>query len=197
MNTRKAVFIFICGAFFSFLLMSGVEKIYSISKAAQERKQNLKELKYMREAVLLSDCIFRERFPVSPTVVKETLENIDKLLPKYFPDGPFTRKDFIAMAWLESAFNQYETGTHGEKGIFQIMPGEFRDFKVTKNKYDLLVNAEICMLVLKGKFNKFPDYKRAIIAYNGVVKTRKGNWSEKYWLAFEKRREVVETLIGS
>jgi len=196
MRIKKLIF-FVLGALSMLVIVLAIQKVVTFSDFVKHCKENQMEDKYLRESVLLSDCIFREHLPVSPTVIKEMLQQIDVLLPKYFPNGPYTREDFIAMGWLESAFNQYETGTHGEKGIFQIMPGEFRECRVKKNKYDIAVNTELCMYVLKTKFDKYPDYKKGIIAYNGVIKNKRGKWNEKYWKAFEKRRSVIETLFNS
>lgn len=182
----------------SLVLVLGFGEVVELSiSLSKQHKATAKELQYYKEATLLTDCLYREGMPVSTKTIKETLETIDKELPKYFPNGPYTREDFIAMAWLESAFNQYEGGTHGEKGIFQIMPDEFDANDVKLNKYDIDVNTSLCMTVLKAKWDKFPDYKKAIIAYNGVVRNKRGKWNEKYWKAFEKRRSVVDTLFNS
>jgi hypothetical protein len=194
MNRTKAILITIV---ISSILTLGVEKIISLLAIARQYKAASIELRYYKEATLLTDCLYRDGVPVSTKTIKEVLETIDCLLPKYFPNGPYTREDFIAIAWLESGFNQYEIGTHGEKGIFQIMPDEFDENNVKLNKYDISTNTQMCMMVLGDKFQKFPDYKKAIIAYNGVVRTKRGKWSEKYWKAFEKRRGVVETLFNS
>jgi hypothetical protein len=181
----------------SSILTFGIEKVISLSSLAKQYHSTTKDLQYYKESTLLTDCIYREGTPVSTKTIKETLETIDKLLPKYFPNGPYRREDFIAMGWLESGFNQFEIGTHGEKGIFQIMPDEFNSNSVKLNKYDIETNTQMCMLVLKDKYAKFPDYKKAIIAYNGVIRTKKGKWNEKYWKAFEKRKSVVDTLFNS
>jgi transglycosylase-like protein with SLT domain len=178
----------------SSILTLGIEKILSLPTVLGSQKN---DLRYFKEATLVTDCLYREGTPVSTKTIKETLETIDRLLPKYFPNGPYTREDFVAMAWLESGFNQYEIGTFGEKGIFQIMPDEFNDNSVKLNKYDIETNTQLCMTVLKAKWQKYPDYKKAVIAYNGVIRNKKGRWNEKYWQAFEKRRSVVEALFNS
>ena len=179
------------------ILTLGIEKLIHLPSIMKTYHHNLKDLHYYREATLITDCLYREGTPVSTKTIKETLEAIDKFVPKYFPNGPYSREDFIAMAWLESGFNQFEIGTHGEKGIFQIMPDEYKENSVKLNKYDININTELCMSVLQSKFHKYPDYKKAVIAYNGVIRTKKGRWSEKYWKSFEKRRSVVETLFNS
>ena len=55
---------------------------------------------------------------VNVEVVESTIKAIDRYLPKYFPIGPFTRQDFLALVMAESSFHQYEVGKSGERGIF-------------------------------------------------------------------------------
>lgn len=160
-------------------------------------KQVRKELSYYQQAAVLNDLLFREGTPVHMTVVVSMLKEIDKNLAKCYPEGPFTRNDFIALAWVESEFKQYIGGTHGEKGIFQIMPDEFHDYNVHTNYYNVDVNTHMAFRVLDGKYKKYKDYKKAIQAYNGVVKLKNGKWSEKYWHSFEKRRIAVDLVLNA
>lgn len=153
------------------------------------------ELEYYQQAAALNDILFREGTPVHINVVVQMLKEIDKNLLKYYPEGPFTRTDFIALAWVESEFKQYEGGTHGERGMFQIMPDEFQDFSIHKNYYNVDVNTEMAFRVLQSKYKKYPDYKTAIMAYNGLVKGKGGHYSQKYWIAFEKRRLAIELVL--
>jgi hypothetical protein len=155
-----------------------------------------KELEYYKEASTLNDLLFRENTPVHMKVVVQMLKAIDKNLLIYYPEGPFTRNDFIALAWVESEFKQYEGGTHGERGIFQIMPCEFADYNIRKNYYDIDLNTEMGFRVLNGKYKKHKDYKKAIMAYNGLVKFKSGHYSQKYWRAFEKRRIAIDLVLG-
>jgi soluble lytic murein transglycosylase-like protein len=97
---------------------------------------------------------------------------------------------------VESEFKQYEGGTHGERGIFQIMPCEFADYNIRKNYYDIDLNTEMGFRVLNGKYKKHKDYKKAIMAYNGLVKFKSGHYSQKYWRAFEKRRIAIDLVLG-
>jgi hypothetical protein len=165
-------------------------------KPRVELKGIEKELHYYKEAALLNDLLFREGLPVHVHVVVDMLKAIDKNMAKYYPDGPFTRNDFIALAWIESAFHQYEGGTHGERGIFQIMPDEFGDFNIHKNYYDVNVNTKMAFRVLDGKYKHYKDYKKAIMAYNGLVRFKSGRYSQKYWKAFEKRRIAVDLMLN-
>ena len=164
-------------------------------KSHAELKGIEKELRYYKEAALLNDLLFREGLPVHVHVVVDMLKAIDKNMAKYYPEGPFTRNDFIALGWVESGFHQYEGGTKGERGIFQIMPDEFHDFSVHKNYYDVNVNTRMAFRVLDGKYKKYPDYKKAIIAYNGLV-YHKGKLSQKYWKAFQKRKIAVDMVLN-
>jgi hypothetical protein len=154
------------------------------------------ELAYYKQAAELNDLLFREGLPVHMNVVVTMLKEIDKNLIKYYPNGPFTRNDFIALAWIESGFHQYEGGTHGEKGIFQIMPDEFHDFNVNKNYYDVTVNTHMAFRVLNGKYKRYPDYKKAIMAYNGLIRFKSGRYSQKYFKAFEKRKIAVDLVLN-
>jgi len=156
-----------------------------------------KELDYYKQAAVLNDMLFRDGIPVNTNVVVSMLKEIDKNIIMYYPQGPFTRNDFIAMGWLESEFRQYERGTHGEKGIFQIMPDEFKDFDIHKNYYSVDVNTKMAFRVLDGKYQKYKDYKLAIMAYNGLVKLKSGHYSKKYWKSFEKRRIAVDLVLNA
>ncbi len=154
------------------------------------------ELEYYKQAAALNDLLFRENTPVHMNVVVAMLKEIDKNLAQFYPNGPFERTDFIALAWVESEFKQYEGGLHGERGIFQIMPDEFRDFDVHKNYYNVDVNTAMAFRVLTEKYRKQHDYKIAIIAYNGLI-YHKGKLSEKYWRAFEKRKIAIDLVLGT
>ena len=154
------------------------------------------ELAYYQQAAKLSDSLFKEGTPVRLSIVVELLKQIDKKLPVWYPNGPFRRNDIIALAWVESEFRQFEVGTHGEKGIFQIMPGEFKDYNVHKNYYDVDLNTEMAFRVLDTKFKKHGDYKKSIMAYNGLVHFKNGKYSEKYWKAFEKRKITIDLVLG-
>jgi hypothetical protein len=177
---------------FPILMDSGV--VFA-GRPASELEKTKEELHYYKDATKLNDLLFREGIAVHMNVVVSMLKEIDKNLVKYYPEGPFTRNDFIALAWIESAFNQYEVGTKGEKGIFQIMPDEFNDFSVKKNYYEVNVNTRMGFRVLKGKYDKYHDYKKAIIAYNGLV-YHHGKLSQKYWKAFEKRKIAVDMVLN-
>lgn len=152
---------------------------------------------YKWQARQIHERLRRDGLPTTPAVVEKTLWTIDQRLPQYFPDGPFTREDMIALAWLESGFHQREGGAHGERGLFQIMPDEFQRWHVTKDFYDIDVQTQMALRVLRYKRSKWHDYKLTIHAYNGLVHLRNGKLSEKYWRAFIKRKITVEELLGT
>lgn len=154
------------------------------------------ELKYAQEANAIKELLVQSGIPTNIKVIEKMLKAIDHDIPKYFPNGPYTRNDFIALAWLESAFHQHEIGTHGERGLFQIMPDEFDDYRVKESFFDIDVNTKMGFRVLDDKYKHWNDYKKGIQAYNGVIKLKNGKWSEKYWKQFEKRKVAVDLLLG-
>lgn len=194
MNKLHKTVLAVVGAIILVLVVHSLDQFF-VPKAHVKSPEEI-ELDYYKEASRLSDVLFKEGTPVRLAVVVELLKQIDKKLPVWYPNGPFRRNDIIAMAWLESEFRQFEVGTHGEKGIFQIMPGEFKDYNVHKNYYDVDLNTEIMFRVLDGKFKKHGDYKKSIMAYNGLVHFHNGKYSEKYWKAFEKRRIAVDLVLS-
>lgn len=178
-------------------LVSLGEEAPSVPRSYVDTNTGDKDLLYYQQALVLKKFLATQKIPATTKVIAKTLKAIDVNVAKYYPNGPFTRNDFIALAWLESAFHQYENGTHGEKGLFQIMPDEFAGWRVTQNFYDINVNTRMAFRVLNGKYVEWHDYKKAIQAYNGVIRLKNGKWSEKYWNAFSKRRAIVETLFNS
>lgn len=158
-------------------------------------KASESEVQYHVEADRLASYLYRSNVAVRTDVIVETLKAVDKYLPKYFPSGPYKRQDFIAMALAESCFNPYLIGKAGEKGVFQIMEESSSDMGVTKNQFDVETNTELAMFVLSQKFQKFPDYKKAIIAYNGYV-VKHGKLSEIYWKRFSEFRRVIDDVLG-
>ncbi len=154
------------------------------------------ELEYYKQAAKLNDLLFSKGTPVNMDVLVSVLKEIDVNVAKYFPNGPFTRTDFIAMGWLESEFRQFEVGTHGERGIFQIMPNHFVNYKITKNYYAVDVNTRMAFRVLGHKYEKWHDYKTAIMAYNGLVKFKNGRYSQQYFSTFNKRKVEVELALS-
>ena len=168
-------------------------------KSVVERAETVnvvsRQLQYYREAERINDYYSRNNTMTRIVVIRETIQAIDNYLPKYFPDGTFTRNDLIAMAMVESGFDQYLMGSHKEYGIFQIMPEACKDANVHRNQFDIKVNTELALFVLAQKYTIHPDYETALIAYNGLVK-KNGKISKIYWKKFIKTRRVVDDLLS-
>lgn len=194
MNTiQKMAFVILVTFLLSVLMDRGFVIGYNYY---QTSKGSDKELSYYKQASKINDLLFSIGTPVRDEMIVNILKNIDKQVASYYPNGPFTRNDFIALAWTESEFRQYEHGTHGERGVFQIMPCEFKEFYIHKNYYDPDVNTEMCFRVLNGKYMKFKDYKVAIMAYNGLIKMSNGKYSQKYWNSFYKRKLAIDLALN-
>ncbi len=195
---QKYLIVFLAGAGLTvFLTWFGSVCIYkyvSLVENSSKISDITTELTYYKEAEEINDYYARFNINTRVDVVRKTLMAIDTLLPKYFPKGPYTRKDLLAMAMVESSFNQYLVGRHKEYGIFQILPESCAWMGITKNQFDVDVNTELALFVLKEKFKKHKNYKMGIIAYNGVV-IRKGILNESYWDKFIKYRRALDDII--
>ncbi len=175
---------------------TGVSKVNALRDRAAQTVETQKELAYYTEAEKINDYYYSRGVETRINVIRQTLRAVDKYLPKYFPEGPFNRRDFIAMAMVESNFNQYLVGTRKEFGIFQLMPESCKWAGVSKNQFDIEVNTEMAMFVLQAKHKERKEYKMTIIGYNGVVKTSKGTVSTVYWDKFKKARNAVDDILG-
>jgi hypothetical protein len=178
---------------------AGVVQATHAVKHLREKAQRVERaeaaLKYHVEAEKINDYYSRSKITTRAVVIRQTLEAIDKNLPNYFKDGPYTRRDLIAIAMVESYFNQYLVGKHKEYGIFQLLPSSAEWAGVSTNHFDIEVNTQMALFVLKKKHDQHKDYKMGIIAYNGVVKSR-GKISEVYWDKFVKARNAVDDILG-
>ena len=157
-------------------------------------KSTQAELINYKIAAKINDYYYRFNKPVRIKVVHQVLNSLDTYLPRYFPEGPYTKKDLLAIAMVESNFEQYLTGKKKEYGIFQIMPESSKWMGVAKNQFDVAVNTELALFVLQKKYEQHKDYKIGIIAYNGLVK-RRGKLSEDYWERFIKYRRAIDDIL--
>lgn len=136
-----------------------------------------------------------KKFVPDARVIEHVLRAIDTQLPNYFPNGPFVREDFIAIAMLESDFHQFELGTSGERGIFQIMKVHVRGEKTWERMYNIDVNTKYSMKIMSEKYNERKDFRKTIIAYNGYVINRRGQLITKYWRTYLKHKEIVTEIL--
>lgn len=164
-------------------------------RLVNEIKNTRIETVNLKNAAKISDYYYRFDVATRISIINDVGEWVDHYLPKYFPEGPFTKKDFLAIAMVESSFNQYLTGRDGEYGIFQILPESSEWMGIKKNQFDVRVNTELSMFVLKKKFDEHKDYKISIIAYNGMAKKR-GKLSEEYWDKFIRYRRALDDILG-
>lgn len=164
------------------------------SQHIQQVQSLNRELLHYKVASKITDYYYRFNKPVRVKVVHDILDALEIYLPKYFPDGPYTTKDLLAMAMVESNFDQYLTGGDGEYGIFQILPASSRWMGVSKNQFNINVNTELALFVLKKKYEKHRDYKIALIAYNGIVK-RNNQINEDYWDKFVQYRRALDDIL--
>lgn len=124
---------------------------------------------------------------VDPKVVKQVVDLSYRLTPEVFPNGPFTPKDIITIAMIETDFNPYIVGKYGEIGIWQILDPE-------GNAFSMEGNCKAALDTLKEKYDLRGNYKMAIIGYNGVSVNNKGKMYLGYWNRFAKARELVERM---
>lgn len=136
-----------------------------------------------------------ERVVPDLRVIEHVLRSIDQYLPKYFPNGPFTREDFIAIAMLESDFHQFEIGTSGERGIFQIMKIHVKSEKSWERMYGIDLNTKYSMIIMRDKYQKRQDFRKTVIAYNGYVVNKRGQLIAKYWRLYLKHKEIVHAIL--
>lgn len=117
--------------------------------------------------------------------------NIIKCSKKYIFE-PFSYKDMLAIAFIESNFKANEIGKLDEKGTWQILDWT-NELKIVdgKDPFDIETNCKMAISVLKSKHKQRKNYKDSIIGYNGWV-VRNGKVSTKYYDNFMKRRKIIE-----
>ena len=136
---------------------------------------------------------YKEGSSLSPVSVKSILKAVDECVPILLKDTPFTSDDLLAIAALETGFDMKLVGKHGEKGVFQILHANeiLREMGMPlANSLEPKVNTQMACYILKGKYQSYPEYKKAIIAYNGVRKD--GN--ERYWKLFRDAKDLIRDL---
>jgi hypothetical protein len=140
----------------------------------------------------------RKGINTSAETIWSVVDEADKKLPEYFPDGTVTLEHVLAIAMCESAFIQRAIGPMGEKGIFQILRPKDALIGMGKpnaDPFDPRVNTEMGVWILSKKYSVNPSLKRAIIAYNGIVRSADGKWNETYWHRFSEKDTIIKMLI--
>ena len=134
---------------------------------------------------------------VNQDIIRKVIHYSRFYAPREFPNGPFTAKDLVAIALVETEFSQFAIGANGERGVFQIydFKNELKEMKIPEqNIFDLDINTRVVCHELKKKYKKRPDYYEAIIAYNGWYPDQNGKPKEHYWKKFTKAREFIEGI---
>ena len=158
----------------------------------------LKRDKYLnRFAAAIVTDFARSRQSVSFYDVKNLIIAAEKYVKLYFPTGPFTKFDLLAIAKYESDFDLRCIGKAGEHGAFQILDWKDALQQIGKSRADIFdpyINTECGCLVLKEKYSHTKDFKMAIIAYNGICKLEDGTISEVYYERFLKAKQYILSI---
>ncbi len=102
-----------------------------------------------------------------------------------------------AMIYCESRFNREAESNVGAKGLMQLMPetakfiAEKEDIEFEGNLFDAEKNIELGCAYIKYLFNKFPDEKTMLYAYNA------GEGNVKSWLNEKEYSLDGRTLFTS
>lgn len=129
-------------------------------------------------------------------IVKRVLDNSEICISENFPDGPFTVRDMAAIAMVESNFSQFAVGQAGERGVFQILnyKDELKELGLSnKNIFDIDINAKVACHEIRKKYDRYRDYYKSIIAYNGY-RVIAGKPDDSYWKHFVTARELMEEV---
>ena len=126
-------------------------------------------------------------------IILHVLRAVDKYLPKYFPNGEFTKCDITAIIMIESSFDPYARGTSGEFGLMQVMYYT-KVLKHVKTTNDIVEdNIQAGLYVLKQKYDKHQDYRTSLIAYNGLISTSDG-YKDDYYKKFLNKRIKLDNI---
>jgi hypothetical protein len=147
-------------------------------------------------AGLLIDALAEENARIDFADMVKIVESSQKYAAM-LSSCPFTYKDILAIGWLESDFKRDAVGSHGERGIWQILAWKQYLSRIHRwDAYDIDTNCCMSVMELKDKYADKGNYKDAIIAYNGWV-IKDGEVRTTYYNAFMTRKHKVEALCKS
>lgn len=144
---------------------------------------------YHQRADKIVHILKREGAKPDREAIALTLKAIDINIKKYFPKGPFTAKDFQAIAMAESRWDANCLGTSGERSMWQIMPY----YAKGKNLKDPFISTEIAFRIMLSKYRQFPNKRLAIIAYNGLTR-RNGVVRDGYYVYVMKQKARISNV---
>ncbi len=142
---------------------------------------------------------YKQGIRTDAEVIWEVIDEISIQLPKVFPNGPFVMSDIITIASHESNFRKNAVAKHGERGVFQILDWKGGLIAIGKPKgdaFDPRTSVQMGLHVLRQKYDRFKDYRKTIIAYNGVVLEENRQWDETYWNLFVARKKIIWGLMN-
>jgi len=111
-------------------------------------------------------------------------------------DYPFDTNDILAIIMVESRFNPKAISHKNARGIMQIIDPKAHIKKIdgVEDPFDIKCSVYGGLLCLKEKFDYTKDKRKAIIAYNGIVKNKDGTWNDKYYKKFITTRQLIEKI---
>lgn len=153
-----------------------------------------KDMYYSKFAELICEHYDERGIKVNFTIIKKIRKAIDKLENKLIKE--FNYIDLLTIAKIESDFDPMAIGKAGEVGVFQILDWKKIARKMdihSKKMFDPTINIEAGIYVLNKKYDQYKNYKKAIIAYNGLKVDEEGNLWEGYWNKFQiAKKEVIK-----
>lgn len=152
---------------------------------------------YLLLAQAIDDQYHRLGMRTSSKIVWDIIQEANSILPSYFPNNEIDLLDVLAIASCESQFYEKTKGTKGEIGLFQLLDAKTELTLIGKpdgNPWDPRISTHLGISHLAGKYQKYQDRRKAIIAYNGVIRYKDGTWEERYWRYFTKKRQEMEKI---
>ena len=115
------------------------------------------------------------------------------------PDYPFDIYDILAIIMVESRFNPHAVSHKKAKGIMQIIDPRLhiKEIDGDEDPFDIECNVYGGILCLKEKYDHTKDKRKAIIAYNGIVKRKNGTWKDSYYKKVMEQKTVIMRLLNA
>jgi hypothetical protein len=139
-----------------------LKEVNSLIKVTQE------EMFRDQLAGLLVDSLAEENAKVNFFDMVKIVESSQKYAAA-LSSCPFTYKDILAIGWLESDFKIDAVGTHGERGIWQILAWKQYLSQIRRwDAYDVDTNCCMATMELKYKFETKGNYTSVCAAIVSV-----------------------------
>ena len=184
------------GILFLFLISYHLYKIYHVKKETKYYSiKSLKEKNKSKNFVfLISEYYYKNKAYSSPKTIYKIFRNIEKYRPKILEDLPFDNLDIMAIAMVETDFDNNEVGLFNELSPFQILDWRpYLKFVDGNNIKDIKVSIQVALYILRDKFRHYEDKEIALIAYNGVVYDD-GTMRKEYLYNIESAKKILKRL---